>query len=63
MNPQGTRDNSVIERTIMRNAIVDGFTKCLPQVERKLIFGPEKAAVKLVRHQEGKLLVYLGNIS
>ena len=27
----------------MRNALADAYMRCLPRVERKLVFGPEKA--------------------
>ena len=54
LNTQSVHDRSVIERAKVRNAIVDGYIKCLPPVQRKLIFGPDKPPVPLVKHREGK---------
>ncbi|XP_078375377.1 protein ELYS-like isoform X3 [Oculina patagonica] len=30
------------ERAKVRNALVDGYIRCLPRVQRKLVFGPDK---------------------
>ena len=45
---------AAIERDKVRNAIVDRYMKCLPHVQRKLIFGPIRDAGPQLRgRQEG----------
>ena len=45
------------EQAKVRNAIVDAYTRCLPRVQRKLVFGPDKPPQRAITLTEGMFFV------
>lgn len=42
MEFQNEQNPAILERTKVRNAIVDGYIRCLPSMQQKLIFATDK---------------------